>query len=150
MLRFDADAVVLDGEEPLVALIESGDVDARDFLAMELDGVGEEVLEDKDELRRIGADGRKVIVGDDGLVLFEQEVQVASRLAQNDVRVGGCGRLAPCAGARLGQEIIKERLHANGAIDRVVDKLFGFVIELVLVALRQQLRVAGNHPERLL
>src|ERR1017187_5345962 len=40
IFRFDADAIVVDGEHPLAALVAGGHMDAREVCAPELDGVG--------------------------------------------------------------------------------------------------------------
>ena len=54
VLRLNANAVVLDGKQPLTLAVPGGDMDARRVLAPELDGIGDEVLENQHELRHIG------------------------------------------------------------------------------------------------
>ena len=59
-------------------------------------------------------------------------------------------RLALRAHAREIEQVADQTLHALGAIDRVVDVLVGFCVELALVALLEQPGVAGHHAQRFL
>src|SRR5207344_1466513 len=56
VLRIDADCVVLHREAPAFVGLLDADVHARGLLVAELQRVADEVLEELDELRRIGAD----------------------------------------------------------------------------------------------
>ena len=52
--RVDAYAVILDGKEPLLALVLGGDVNSGHILSMKLDGVVDEVLEHLRDLDIVG------------------------------------------------------------------------------------------------
>src|SRR5205807_8954079 len=54
VFRCDADAVVPDGEQPLVVLLLGANLQLRRALGAELDGVGDRVLEQAHQLAAIG------------------------------------------------------------------------------------------------
>ena len=48
------------------------------------------------------------------------------------------------------QQIMNQSLHAHRAIDRVSNIFVSLFIQLAAISVRQQLGIAGNHPQRLL
>ena len=125
-------------------------MDARRGVPLELNRIGDQVLEDLQKLRRIGSDGGQIIVGDEGPALLNGGLQVQNRLAEDRVRVGRLERLAPGTYPGIGQQVVDEPLHTHRAVHRIIDIFFGLRVELPLVALGQKLGVAGDHPQRLL
>src|ERR1019366_3044808 len=60
------------------------------------------------------------------------------------------GGQPPGGHARVGQQILDQLLHAGGAIHGVVDEVVRILVELVVVAVGQQLGVTGHHAKRFL
>ena len=86
-----------------------------------------------------------------GAALLDGHLQVRRRLGAPTCSVStGSKRLAPGADARVGEQIVDQALHALGAVDGEADELVGVLVQLALVAPRQQLHVAGHHAQRLL
>ncbi len=52
--------------------------------------------------------------------------------------------------ARVLQQVVNQLLHPFGAVDGEADELLRVAVELVLVALGQELRVVRDHAQRLL
>jgi hypothetical protein len=150
VLGIDPDPVVLDGEDPRTPVVPRRHVDPRGLAAAELDRVRDQVLEHQHELRGVGAHRRQIVVDDQRLALLDGGREVPDRLAQGGVRIGRLDRLAARPDPGVGQQVVDLPLQADGAVHRVADVLLGLVVELLSVTLGQELRVARDHPQRLL
>src|SRR5206468_7185881 len=76
VLGIEADAVVADGEDPLVAFAPGRDMDEGRGLAAELDRVADQILEDLPESNRVGPECRQGVVRDDGSRLLDRLLQI--------------------------------------------------------------------------
>ncbi len=65
-LGIESDTVVPDGEGPKPVIPIGGDMDLRRYLPTELDGVGDQILEQLGQLGRIGLHYGQGIMGDPG------------------------------------------------------------------------------------
>ena len=146
----DADAVVVHCESPLMTGRLDAQVHHRRLVAAELDRVGQQVLEQLQQLHRVALDGGQIVDRDARAALFDRHAQILERVLHDRVAIGRRERLGLRAEPRVGEQIIDQRLHALGAVDRITDELVGVGVELAPVALRDQLQVARNHAQRLL
>ena len=150
ILRLNADAVVPHPKEPLLLLPAGADVDFRRPLAVELDGVSDQVLK---ELRNLGGIHRQAgqwVAGDLRAGLLDAGLQVVQGVAQKRVQVGRRKDAAPRADAREGQQIGDQPLHALGAVGGAVNILPRLGIQLFRKAVLQQFHITAHRPERLL
>jgi hypothetical protein len=65
MLRVNADAVILDREDPRASVLLSRDVDARGLIPAKLEGIADQVLEELKQLRALHHHSRQRIMRDD-------------------------------------------------------------------------------------
>ena len=77
-------------------------------------------------------------------------VQRCEHAFEDSTCFGGRERLPARADAGVGQQVLDETLHPRCAVDQIRDELLGGRVELVAIAPLQQLRVAPDHPQRLL
>ena len=156
-LRGDADAVVRHGEQPLVVrrVPRSHSIDdpRRDALAAELHRVADQVLPQHRQQRRIADDLRqRVGRADDlgaGLLDRDRRGCPAPSSSAASRSTSACGGVEP-ADPREGQQVVDQHLHALGAVDGEGDVLDAALVELVAVALLEQLAERGDLAQRLL
>ncbi len=149
VLGRDADAIVAHREDPLLTGPLGRDVDARRAVA-ELQRVADQVLEELDELDRVGEHRGQVIMGHHRPLLRDGPAEIGPRLVERRpgphlpkaLRLGG--------DAGIAKQAVDQGLHPRGAVDRVVDVLVGPLVEPALVPLGQQIQEAGDHAEGLL
>src|ERR1700722_12990093 len=151
VLRINSQAIVAPRKGPSVAVVSrSRDMYARVFGTTVLDRVPDEILKYLRQLRFICRDGGQRIVGYNRTALLDCCSQVYKRFLQRVL----AGNLAEfpliCSCTRIGQQILDQPLHAVAPVYREGDELIGIGVEAPLVALGQQLRVTGHHPQRLL
>src|SRR2546423_860188 len=147
----DADTVVRHPERPLTVVLGGGDLDAGRGVTAELEGVGDHVLEEGGQERRVALDGRQGPLADDlrpGVV--DGRLQVRQGPVEGLVAVDRHENLGGPADPGEGQQVVDQRLHALGAVDGELDVLIGPLVELALVAALEELAEAGHLPERLL
>jgi signal transduction histidine kinase len=91
-----------------------------------------------------------VIVGDLCLTLADRDLKIGNGELRQDVAICFFDLALLPSGAGEGEQILNQSLHPFGAVHRVVDVFVGLFIEFPLIALGQELRVGGNHAQRLL
>src|SRR4030042_3745098 len=96
-----ANAVVPNGEDPLVVLSFGADVNNGRRLSSELDGVAHQVLQDLHELGFIRDHGGQGIVSNHGIGLIDGRLEVGEGLLQHLLPVGLPKGLAPGAHPRV-------------------------------------------------
>jgi hypothetical protein len=79
VLRLNADAVIADGEQPALRMLRGGHRHPRRLIAMELDGVADEVLKELHELAFVGHDGRQPAMRHRRALLVDGLRQVGQR-----------------------------------------------------------------------
>ncbi|HEX8244749.1 MAG TPA: hypothetical protein VF541_14680 [Longimicrobium sp.] len=89
-------------------------------------------------------------MGDGGAGFLHRGPEVRECLPQRLGRVDRLGVRGAGAHPRVGQQVVDQRLHAGGAVHRVGDEAVGLLVQLSVVAPGQELRVAGDHAQRLL
>src|SRR5918994_4180999 len=140
VLRLHAYTVIADREQPLSVPPFGSHVDLdRSLAAAELDGVGEEVLEELYELALVAQHARQLTRRNLRTAILDCPHQVGARHVEDAPSIGRREGLAPRVHARIGQQVVDEDLHPVGAVHSVADELVGLDIELTLVA-------AGNKP----
>ena len=153
----DPDAVVGHAEEPFAvvsaaALLTLDDDPRRDSLAPELHRVADQVLPQHRQQGRVAVDGGKRLLGshDLGARFLDRGGQVAERGVQRRVEVdlGVRGVQPPDPGE--GEQVVDQRLHALGAVDREPDVFGTAFVELVAVPLLEQLAERRDLAQRLL
>src|SRR6185312_1253501 len=123
---------------------------ARRRLAAELQRVPDQVLEDRREQRGLPAHGGQRPGVDLRAALVDYLGEARERLAQHVVAGDDrlLGRAAPDARER--EQVVDQLLHALGTVDREGDVLPAALVELVAVALLDQLAEARDLAQRLL
>jgi len=76
VLRINADAIIRDGEDPFVTLSLAREVNARRLLAVELDGIADEVLKQLHQLRPVAHHGGQGIMSHRRLALLYHHLEV--------------------------------------------------------------------------
>jgi hypothetical protein len=148
--RLDPDAVVGHEEAPARAVAAGADPDAgRRARPGELDGVGDEVLEELGELQGVAAHGRQRVHLHRGLGLVEPVLQVGEDVGDDEVAVDLGELLLGAADAGVGEQAFDQRPHPGAPVDGVADEPVGLGVQPALVAAGEQLDVAGDGPERL-
>ena len=121
-------------------------------VAPELDRVAEEVLPHHGQQGRVAVDGGKWLVGthDVGVGVLDGGGQVVECSGQHCVEVdlGARGSKPPDPGER--EQVVDQRLHPLGAVDREPDVFGASLVELVAVSLLQQLAERRDLAQRLL
>src|ERR1700732_1136423 len=106
MLTINSQAVVLDGKYPLLpAVLAGGDMHARDFCAVVLDGIPDEVLEYLGQLRIVCGDGWQRIVSYNRTALLDHGSQVCDSRFQCVFTGNLPDRVSSCPRARIGQKV---------------------------------------------
>ena len=98
----------------------------------------------------VAGDRRQVADLDRGVRVLDGGGQHLDHVAHDVVEVDRLERSLRAADPRERQQVVDEVLHPLGAVDRVVDVLVGPLVELVGVALLQQLAEARHLAQRLL
>ena len=83
-------------------------------------------------------------MGDDGLFFIQDRSQTVEGLLEHLVDIDALAFDRVSALARIGQQVIDERLHAHGALDDKGDKPVCIGIETALIALLQKRCKAAN------
>ena len=149
--RLDADPVVFDGDDPVAVLVTGAQTHDGRGVGVELDGVGDEVLEQRNEKGPIPVDGWQLSVGLDVCSCFGDPLgQVPLGEFQAGLKRDGLEVLGGAANSGEDQEVSDQDLHSLGAVHGEPDVLIGPLVELSRVALLQELTEAGHLPKRLL
>ncbi len=112
--------------------------------------VGQQVLENLEQLDRVGPHDRQRIGRHLGAVLFDRQAQVVDRLVQHLAGVGGRSGPNLRTDPRVGQQTADQKVHPLGPLHGEVDVLAGLVVELIAIALLKHLHVRGHRTQRLL
>ncbi len=100
-------------------------VHLRRAVAVELDGVADQVLEQLNQLPGVGRHGRQRVVRHPRATLFNRDLQIGQRVAQDDGAIGRLEGFAARAHTRIGQQVVDEYLHAAYPIHGIADELVG-------------------------
>ena len=111
----DADAVVVDGKLPAVAVARRRHANAGRLLAAELDGVAQQVLEELHQLGLISDHAGQGTGFDPRVVLSDRGLEVGRRLHQRGRHVDLLQRLPQPTGARIFQTCLDQTIHAADA-----------------------------------
>ena len=96
-LRVDADAVVADGELPILSVTADVQVNLRRRFTAELQRVAQQVLKQLGQLEQVGPDGRQLAMRDFGSRFLDAPVEVVQGLLE--CRAGIDRHRLPAAGA---------------------------------------------------
>lgn len=146
----DADAVVLDGEVPVLPLAPGRDPDAGRPPAPVREGVLDEVPEQLRELGGVGVNRREPLGRDLGPGLGDLLPQGLEGLGEGRCGVGEREAPAAAADAGVGEEPLDQLLHPAGVLGGDPDVGVGGRVELSAVVRSQPLHEGGDHPERFL
>ena len=132
------------------SLALGGHLDARRVLGPELDPVADQVLEQLAQLALVAPHARQL--ADRRRWRPPRRRSSACPPSVSRTSSAHVDRAEPVlrrAGARVGEQVVDQALHAVHAVDREPDELVRVRVELALVAARQQLHVARHHAQRL-
>src|SRR5680860_521054 len=141
----DSDAVVADEEPPSLRRALCANFHDRWTIDAELDGVVDEVLEDLKELWGVRLDGRERLMPDRGSGLISRDFEIHERLFQDLLAVGPLPLEFRRADAGEREQILNEHLHSLRSVDDETDELVGILVELPVVPLGEELRIARHH-----
>ena len=147
--RVNADAIVGNGEVPVGVVLCGGDGDVGGKVGFaEFEGIADEVLEELGELGVVAVEGGKGAVdGDDGASFANGDFEVLEGAVDDFVAVNGGEGFGAGVEAGIFEEVEDELLHAFGAFDGEADVAVGVFVESALVAVLEELDVAGDHAE---
>ncbi len=83
ILRVDTNTVIADREDPVGCLFFDTYMNFRFLLAMKLDGIADQVLEERFQLRIIPHHHWQRVIGQFGLALYERDLQVLEDIPQD-------------------------------------------------------------------
>lgn len=144
----DADAIVFDAEQPFLRSLLGIDVNLRGQVSPIDDGISNQVLEQLHQLASVSDDDWKDLCCQFRICLTNLRFQVVPHFFDNDVAVGVAERSGFRRDARIGQKIVEQSLHPLGTVNRALQELVCFLIELPTVPPLQQLTIAGDRPQR--
>lgn len=119
-------------------------------ITSELDGVADQVLEELRHLRRLCHDRGEWIARDLRTALGDRRLEPGEGAAKDGPAVGRRGGLGAGSDARVGEEIVDERLHAHGPFDRVAHEILCTPVQAVPVPLCQEVHAAPDRAQGLL
>src|SRR6185437_12306579 len=150
ILSVEADAVVRNGEQILRTVPLRADTHQRRRVATELDRVADQVLKDLAQLGWVAQQHRQRPDLNLRPRLIDRNAQIGAHLPQYGFAVHRLQSAGVRFDPRVLQQIVDQFLHTGRAVYRVTDELIGVAVEPAGVAPLQELRVAGDHPQRLL
>ena len=122
----------------------------RAFDSPVVDGVPHQVLKYVSQLRFINPDCRQEIVRYYCTALLNRASQVCECCFQCGFTGNLVGRFSIGPRSGIGQQVPDQPLHTVAPVYSKGDKLVGIRVQASCVALGQQLRITGNHAQRLL
>src|SRR5580692_632903 len=148
MPRFDADPVVAHAKDPLAAAALGRYLnDRRSIRPPELDRIADQILEQARHLRVVAPDFRQLGDLDLRSALFDRHPQLPQHATHDVAHLPQAGILGARPHAGVCQQVFNQVLHPPRPIHGEGDKLVGVRVELAFVALRQQLRITGDHAQ---
>ena len=147
VLGRDSDSVVLDCEEPLLLFLLRSYSDSRGMNRSELEGVADQILENLGELSLVGANRWQRFMIDNGPRGVNFGLQIMQDALDQICTIDRFQFAATRIYARHHKQVVDERLHALGAIDRVFNIFVRLCVQFSLVPFRQQLHVTGDHAQ---
>ncbi len=142
----DADAVVLDADDPLPAAAPCCDRDAGRFWTVELDSIADKVLQDPGHLCTVHMHHRKGSYVDVGAGIFYRHLQVAHHGRSDLVHVDQCPIGLFRLNARVCQQIVDELSHPLRAPHGGFHVFRCIGAELIAVPFDQKSEVRHDHP----
>src|SRR5579862_3627382 len=128
--RLDPDPVVGDRKNPPAVLARRGNLYTGVLLATVLERVAEQILEQLRQVHRVNRQDRQVAAGDFGAGLFDRGAEVLQNTGEDAGGIdGGAGAIGILGGARVGQQIAHQGLHAFGAPQNPAHEFFAIVGE---------------------
>ena len=137
LIAWNPDPVVADGEFPSIREHLCPHVNFGRGVALELQRVADQVLEDLDQVRRAGPDGGERIMSHLRVTFPYRGGEILHGLLKHEFTVGLFKGLAFRPDPRVFQQVANEALHTGGAIDGVADKFIGVLIQLAPVSFPQ-------------
>src|SRR3990167_148411 len=122
MLWVYPNAVILDGEDPLIPLTLGRDVNLWGLIRTEFDGVANKVLEQLDQLRGITLYYWQGGAGYVRIRLLNGHLQIGKCLLQEDIAVRRLKEAPMCTHTGIGQQGINKPLHPGHPIYDEVNK----------------------------
>ena len=102
----DPDTVVTYREDPILALLDCGNVCVRLLPATELQAIANQVLKELNHLSAIGWNNRQRVAGNRCIGLIYSYLQVLEYLIENPLTVGRFESPGVCSDSRVCQEAI--------------------------------------------
>src|ERR1700732_1545548 len=103
----------------------SGNMDAWWLGAAEFEAVANQILKKLRELSGVPTNGGERIVGDCGSILLNGDFEAEERVVEDGSDICGSEGLALGSHARVGEEIIEQRLHTPHTVHGELDELVG-------------------------
>src|SRR5579862_3374262 len=150
IFRVDTEAVVRHRKAPEAVSPFRRYMNPRRASAAILERVADEVLKELDEMGLITGYRGQAIAGDDRLVFLDPDFAVFEGLLENPVEIDRLNSFLVTSQLRVGQQVGEQFPHALRAFGDEFDARRGFAVELAAIAIHQELRIAGDHPQRLL
>ena len=121
ILRFNADAVVADGEDQVLALSAGRHVDARGLLASELDRIADKILKKLGHLGLVRHHRRQRIIRHHSAALLHRPMERDEATVQDHIAVRLVD-LRPRAQSRQLQQVPDKLVHALRAVHGIADE----------------------------
>ena len=150
ILFVDAEAVVADGEDPVLAFAAGADADFGALFAAVFNGVADEVLKELHEVAGFGHDDGQIGVGDAGAAFADGLAQVGEGFEEGGFAGDGFERAVFAAGHGVSEQVRDEMAHAAGAVDGEAEEFALFAGEFAAPLEVEEFEGGGDGAERLL